>query len=61
MAVVRAGAWPAKKWRATPRISGRSAALRRALRDFAEQGLVRLERGAVIVLDRDALRRQVRS
>ena len=33
----------------------------RALRDFAEQGLVRLERGAVIVLDRDALRRQVKS
>jgi len=33
----------------------------RALRDFAEQGLVRLERGAVIVLDCAALRRQVKS
>jgi CRP/FNR family transcriptional regulator, cyclic AMP receptor protein len=29
----------------------------RSLRDFTEQGLVRLERGAVVVLDRDGLRR----
>jgi CRP/FNR family transcriptional regulator len=31
----------------------------RALRDFADRGLVRLERGAVVVLDRPGLRELV--
>lgn len=34
--------------------------INRALRDFAGQGLVRVERGAVIVLDRPGLERMVR-
>ncbi len=32
-----------------------------ALRDFAAQGLVRIERGAVIVLDREALQQRVKA